>query len=98
MPHTPIAFTDLYNRALEDTQQSTSLSNFQTSWRTTRDAALWATALNTLLSLSTLYLPVILKADTQSNYRRKVKNGSFLSLAVFGFKNRWRCKCLRVRI
>ncbi len=39
MAHVPIPFQDLYNRALEDTQQSTSLSNFQTSWRTTRDAA-----------------------------------------------------------
>ena len=39
MTHTPISFSELYDRALEDTQQSTSLSNFQTSWRTTRDAA-----------------------------------------------------------
>lgn len=38
MTHAPIPFQELYNRALEDTQQSTSLSNFQTSWRTTRDA------------------------------------------------------------
>ena len=38
MSHTTIPFQELYNRALEDTQQSTSLSNFQTSWRTTRDA------------------------------------------------------------
>lgn len=38
MSHTSIPFQELYNRALEDTQQSTSLSNFQTSWRTTRDA------------------------------------------------------------
>ncbi len=39
MAHVPVSFTELYSRALEDTQQSTSLSNFQTSWRTTRDAA-----------------------------------------------------------
>ena len=38
MAHTPIPFQQLYDRALEDTQQSTSLSNFQTSWRTSRDA------------------------------------------------------------
>src|SRR5690554_3614359 len=38
MTHSPIPFQELYNRALEDTQQSTSLSNFQTSWRTSRDA------------------------------------------------------------
>lgn len=37
MTHTTIPFQELYDRALEDTQQSTSLSNFQTSWRTTRD-------------------------------------------------------------
>lgn len=39
MAHVPIPFQELYTRALEDTQQSTSLSNFQTSWRTTRDVA-----------------------------------------------------------
>ena len=39
MAHVPIPFQELYNRALEDSQQSTSLSNFQTSWRTTRDVA-----------------------------------------------------------
>lgn len=38
MTHTSIPFRELYDRALEDSQQSTSLSNFQTSWRTTRDA------------------------------------------------------------
>lgn len=38
MTHSTIPFQELYNRALEDTQQSTSLSNFQTSWRQTRDA------------------------------------------------------------
>lgn len=37
MTHNTIPFQELYDRALEDTQQSTSLSNFQTSWRTTRD-------------------------------------------------------------
>lgn len=34
--HTP--FAELYDRALADTQLSTSLTNFQQSWRTTRDA------------------------------------------------------------
>lgn len=38
MTHTALPFKDLYEQALADSQQSTSLSNFQTSWRTTRDA------------------------------------------------------------
>lgn len=38
MSHTELPFDDRYSRALLDTQQSESLTNFQTSWRTTRDA------------------------------------------------------------
>lgn len=38
MTHASAPFSELYERALADTQQSTSLTNFQTSWRVTRDA------------------------------------------------------------
>lgn len=38
MTHSPVPFSELYERALADSQQSTSLSNFQQSWRSTRDA------------------------------------------------------------
>lgn len=38
MTHTTRPFQELYDQALQDTQQATSLTNFQTSWRVSRDA------------------------------------------------------------
>ncbi|MCO5224859.1 MAG: LUD domain-containing protein [Thermomicrobiales bacterium] len=38
MSHNQLPFSARYDAALQDAQQSTSLTNFQTSWRTTRDA------------------------------------------------------------